>query len=542
MVNRDAPMSGLANLMAMKGRMGDTELVHMSKPEIRGLASLGQLTVNPNTGLPEAFNLLPVLGGIAGGILLGPAGAGLMSSALGGAVGTGLGGLLSGQSIDKALFGAALSYGMGSFLGGDVSDVGNITAGADPTASASAAANYGVEGLSEGAINAGIPAPNASGLDFATGMGGDAFGGNSWADALTFDQAGPTDFTGVVTPKGYKIATDSLARAQDLGSKSTLERALSPEVLGQELSKPKTYLPVAGALASDFLLPDTPYEAPEKKPTTITPQEMYVAEEGAGAPSARTALEQALYGGAERQGPRYGYRNLPSYVVAKSGGLISLAEGGMPKVMEGGEVKYVPTTQSALKDALLGPSQQMIEPYRMRDKELGEMSSDEYMALFFKDLQKTDNPMGQYAYPLIRKLSQQSLDKFKRLSASPQQNGQISSGFNVGANVGNTKGYAEGGVVEEQGEYFEGRVEGNGDGMSDEVEYEVEGEDPDMAMLSRDEYVLPADVVAILGNGSSEAGADKLDMFIKQTRKKAFGTEKQQKEMKGDGGLSGLVA
>ena len=191
----------------------------------------------------------------------------------------------------------------------------------------------------------------------------------------------------------------------------------------QQLTKPSTYVPAAGALVSEVLTPE-PYEAPEKKPTTITPQEMYVAEEGAGTPSPRTALEQALYGGAERQLPTYGYRNLPSYVVAKSGGLISLAEGGMP----------------------------------------------------------------------------------------------------------------------EQGQYFEGRVEGNGDGMSDEVEFEVEGEDPDMAMLSRDEYVLPADVVAIIGNGSSEAGADKLDMFVKETRKEAFGTEKQQKEMKGDGGLSSLVA
>ena len=90
-------------------------------------------------------------------------------------------------------------------------------------------------------------------------------------------------------------------------------------------------------------------------------------------------------------------------------------------------------------------------------------------------------------------------------------------------------------------EYFEGRVRGNGDGMSDEVEFEVEGEDPDMAMLSRDEYVLPADVVAIIGNGSSEAGANKIDMFVKQSRKKAFGTEKQQREMKGNAGLSSLV-
>ena len=69
MVNRDAPYSGLSNLMAMQGRYGDTELVHMSKPEIQALASLGQLTINPDTGLPEAFSLkriLPVAAGIAG--------------------------------------------------------------------------------------------------------------------------------------------------------------------------------------------------------------------------------------------------------------------------------------------------------------------------------------------------------------------------------------------------------------------------------------------------------------------------------------------
>lgn len=61
MINREAPMSGLASLMALKGRQGDTELVHMTKPEIKGLASLGQLTVNPDTGLPEAFNLKSLL-------------------------------------------------------------------------------------------------------------------------------------------------------------------------------------------------------------------------------------------------------------------------------------------------------------------------------------------------------------------------------------------------------------------------------------------------------------------------------------------------
>jgi hypothetical protein len=68
MINRDAPLSGLSSLMAMKGRQGDTELIHMTKPEIAGLASLGKLTINPDTGLPEAFSfkqILPALAGLA---------------------------------------------------------------------------------------------------------------------------------------------------------------------------------------------------------------------------------------------------------------------------------------------------------------------------------------------------------------------------------------------------------------------------------------------------------------------------------------------
>jgi hypothetical protein len=66
MVNRNAPMSGLSNLLALRGRMGDTELVHMSKPEINMLRRMGELTVNPRTGLPEAFNLNEVMSGLSG--------------------------------------------------------------------------------------------------------------------------------------------------------------------------------------------------------------------------------------------------------------------------------------------------------------------------------------------------------------------------------------------------------------------------------------------------------------------------------------------
>tara|TARA_R100001591_G_scaffold51278_1_gene61407 strand:- start:222 stop:1523 length:1302 start_codon:yes stop_codon:yes gene_type:complete len=98
-------------------------------------------------------------------------------------------------------------------------------------------------------------------------------------------------------------------------------------------------------------------------------------------------------------------------------------------------------------------------------------------------------------------------------------------------------GLREGGDV---GEYFEGQVEGKGDGMSDEIPFRVEGGNPDFALLSKDEYVIPADVVSMLGNGSSDAGADELDDFVKDTRKEAFGREKQQTEINAEKGLSSL--
>ena len=94
LIDRNAPGSGLASLQAMQGRYGDTELVHMSKPEVQGLASLGQLTINPVTGLPEAFSLkqmLPAIAGIAASAFLPMAAPAIFSGIGGGALAGGLG-------------------------------------------------------------------------------------------------------------------------------------------------------------------------------------------------------------------------------------------------------------------------------------------------------------------------------------------------------------------------------------------------------------------------------------------------------------------
>lgn len=89
-------------------------------------------------------------------------------------------------------------------------------------------------------------------------------------------------------------------------------------------------------------------------------------------------------------------------------------------------------------------------------------------------------------------------------------------------------GFMEGGQVLEDGGYLQGAS----DGQADLVPGDIDGVQE--ARLSHGEYVLPADLVAILGNGNSDAGAAALDDFMSTVRKKATGTPKQQKNIDAD--------
>ena len=70
---------------------------------------------------------------------------------------------------------------------------------------------------------------------------------------------------------------------------------------------------------------------------------------------------------------------------------------------------------------------------------------------------------------------------------------------------------------------------GMGDGMSDDISTSIDGEQP--AALSEGEFVVPADVVSGLGNGSSDAGAEQLYAMMDRIRKARTGTEKQGREI-----------
>jgi len=78
----------------------------------------------------------------------------------------------------------------------------------------------------------------------------------------------------------------------------------------------------------------------------------------------------------------------------------------------------------------------------------------------------------------------------------------------------------------------QGQVEGNGDGMSDEVYGDIENQQE--VALSKDEFIVPADVVSGLGNGSSDAGASKLYEMMARVRKARTGKETQPEEIKAE--------
>ena len=72
-------------------------------------------------------------------------------------------------------------------------------------------------------------------------------------------------------------------------------------------------------------------------------------------------------------------------------------------------------------------------------------------------------------------------------------------------------------------------IEGPGDGMSDSIPANIDGRQP--AKLTDGEFVIPADVVSHLGNGSSKAGAKQLYAMMDRVRKARTGNEKQGKEI-----------
>ena len=429
------PLQGVSNLMKMQGRYGDTELVHMSPMEVKGLASLGKLTRNPDTGLPEAFSIggffrdIVAPTALAAIPVVGPYASAGYQMAKTGAMG--------GSFIDAAT--AGLMSFAGGKLGGKIAEGLTTATGAAADAGAGAAAEAAKTGMGltteqlvgEGGKRA-ITTGMREGLPQFGGVIGPGTGGIN-----------PTNIAGAMT----NISAAGGSRAAEQGIMDTIGGALmdvipkTPKDIGESLGR------AIGSASADAMLQ-------EKLQSENIPKEVKDAE---------TVQQEFSTGKLQNLNPQYADRDL-------SASRIVGAMQGTQAPLQFTDPSYSPAVTGNLS-SILGA------------KNGGAMSN------------LKERAMGSQSKGLADALE------------------SITEGAEDIADMGD-------GQV-----YFEGMVKGDGDGMSDEIPFSIEGKQP--ALLSRDEYVLPADVVSALGNGSSNAGADMLDKFMTDVREKTMGRERQ---------------
>jgi len=84
------------------------------------------------------------------------------------------------------------------------------------------------------------------------------------------------------------------------------------------------------------------------------------------------------------------------------------------------------------------------------------------------------------------------------------------------------------------GSYSDGGrlLKGPGDGMSDDIPAKIGRKQP--ARLADGEFVVPADVVSGIGNGSTDAGAKRLYQMMDKVRQARTGSKKQGREIKAE--------
>jgi hypothetical protein len=137
--------------------------------------------------------------------------------------------------------------------------------------------------------------------------------------------------------------------------------------------------------------------------------------------------------------------------------------------------------------------------------------------------------MGQGAYPM----SQQKLSFYSSPTQMPTSAQQAMASYEPNTNplTGEATNHFASGGIADLGRYSDGgrMTRGPGDGMSDDIPATIADKQP--ARLADSEFVVPADVVSHLGNGSTDAGAKQLYAMMDRVRKARTGKKAQAKQI-----------
>ena len=472
------------------GRGEDTQLVHMTPGELKSMQAMaeahgGSLTINPHTGLPEAgflgdlFKIIApmALMAIPGvGAAIGGLGASITGAATAGALESGLGmGLISGglTALKTGDLGKGLTAGLGSGL---MAGVGQSIFGGPKVGS-----NVSTPTVAEAASQTAPQA--ASNQGFTSMMQNPAVSGNvNVAGAQPVPP--PTQSPGLMdrastwwkdlsTPG--KIAV-GLGGAGILGSLSN--ETGSPQKLDPGMIRPYTYTP-------NKVTPD-----PNSK--NGQPQQLYDAQ---GNPVLETS-EKRYFNPVftpETPIPAGQANSIPSR--AKGGILQSYAQGGIAAFANGG------------LDAVGGIN---------NTGPMGTMDGN-------RDFPGANLDTTQFATP------SQSPSNFSPMSTGYEVQTDPYMGTPTNMATGGIAGYSLGGYAAGGNPRL---LAGPGDGMSDNIPAVIGHKQP--ARLADGEFVVPADVVSHLGNGSTDAGAKRLYSMMDNVRAARTGSKKQGKQIKAE--------
>ena len=494
------------------GRGPDDTLVHMSRNEVKSLNDLamangGQLTINPQTGLPEAGFLSSLLPMVAGAALTGLSGGAINPLTAGMIVGGGT--MLMGGSLQKGLMAGLGAYGGGG-LGQGLADLGissesGLTGGATGGANVSntttlenaklaeqaklaQAAKYtspdfldvggtGSNYLPTGSGGLNVTAPNGMiGADFEQ-MSANMPKGNLVSNPLTGSQL-PTHGISEGLSNMYQgaksLITDPTAdkfKALGGGSYSGLAQmglAAAAPALGQQA---KLNMP-ATTNQKQQVVPHYRFN-----PGMVTPTP------GASATGVENTYFKPSYTAVSDAEAQQLYPGYPA-AQAADGGLMGYAGGG-------------PVEQMSNANAI-GANTGFPQAYLHNNA---------------------------YATPYQTPISQNVLMGAGDVSVDPYTGEQRMATGGISDAHYNLGGYSDGGRL----------LRGPGDGVSDSIPAMIGKKQP--ARLADGEFVVPARIVSELGNGSTEAGARRLYAMmdrIQSVRGKTVGKGKVAKNTRAD--------
>ena len=489
-----------AQHLASQGRGPDTMLVHMAPNEVQALNQFANehgtnLTVNPQTGLPEAGILSTLIGGataifapqllpyVAGGL-------GLAKYAQSGSLGQGLmtglsawgGGQLAGNIQALAQTGAQ-NIGNEAFK-----EVAKEAAEGAAQSTVGGAAEIGMAKAFPNALSGtpGIDAGIASIPTTAREVGmANSF--NPIMGGSAFPQSYASPFSGFDAGQGFNQFASGAG-----------ELVKSPiQSLGKIWDMPggKMNLIGAGMNILPLFQPD-PYEAPEEEDNPMGFKKLSKDFKGTFPEQPKPAY-QAQY----RDYVANPYMTYPAY--AAQGGLQTDRYASGDLVRYGLSLLEQPRSRGASivprdpGDAYGGPG---IVGYEREYEGMSpiERTHAKMQALFGKkNAIRSIGSLGAISTdPAI--VAMQSIEDEKQKKAQSAKEGGLQGYASGGLSLGHLGGYSDGGRL----------LKGPGDGVSDSIPASIGSKQP--ARLAEGEFVIPARIVSELGNGSTDAGAKRL--------------------------------